>query len=151
MTFLYLITYLFLFLTYLYLNWIEYITLLITNMFISFLNLFISFIDSKRIHSKQPLKEHSCKFKRNKIRNATPCNNCDDLLHLSFTLKNFNIFGGLWWSFYWENSKSLSIFTKKLHCRYSLGLWIHLCFLKNYQTFCFFKVFRIIRLLKSFL
>ena len=28
--------------------------------------------------------------------NAKRCNNRDDLLHLNYTLKNFNIFGGLY-------------------------------------------------------
>ena len=62
-------------------------------------------------------------------RNATRCNNRDDLLHLSYTLK-ISIFLGpiynsvehLWWSVYWENSKSLNTFTKKLHRRCSLEL-----------------------------
>ena len=51
----------------------------------------------------------------------------------------------LWWSFY---SKPLSIFTKKIHRRCSLGFYIRLCFVETVQTFYFFKVFYIIRLLK---
>ena len=51
----------------------------------------------------------------------------------------------LWWSFY---SKPWSIFTKKIHRRCSLGFYIRLCFVKTVQTFYFFKVFYIIRLLK---
>ena len=55
-------------------------------------------------------------------RNATCCNNRDDLLHLSFTFTSkISIFSEpicnqvehLWWSLYCENSKPLSIFTKK--------------------------------------
>ena len=54
-------------------------------------------------------------------RNATRCNNRDDLLHLSFTLKLkfqyferpvYNPVEHLWRSFYCKNSKPLSIFTK---------------------------------------
>ena len=33
----------------------------------------------------------------------------------------YNLVEHLWWSFYCENSKSLSLFTKKLHHRCSLG------------------------------
>ena len=55
----------------------------------------------------------------------------------------------LWWCFYCENSKPLNIFTKKLHCIYSLGFQIHLCFLKALQKFYFFKVFYIRILWKS--
>ena len=51
----------------------------------------------------------------------------------------YNPFEHLWWSFYCENRKPLNIFTKKLHRRCSLTL----------QTFYFFKIFYIIRLLKS--
>ena len=84
-------------------------------------------------------------------RNASRCNNRDDLLHLRFTLK-ISIFPGpiynpvkhLWWSFYWENSKPLNIFIKKLQRRCSLRFYVRLCFLKILQKFCFFKVFYII-------
>ena len=57
-----------------------------------------------------------------------------------------NIYDG---ALYCENSKSLSIFTKKLHRRYSLGFLVRLCSLKTLQTLYFFKVYYIIRLLKS--
>ena len=46
-------------------------------------------------------------------------------------------------------STTLSIFTRKLHRRYSLGFWKRLCLLKTLQTFNLFRVFNIIRLLKS--
>ena len=55
----------------------------------------------------------------------------------------------LCWSFYCKNNKPLSIFTKKLHCRCSFGFLKRLCFLKTHQTFYFFKLFNIIRLLIS--
>ena len=35
-------------------------------------------------------------YMKKKTRNATRCNNCNDLLHLSFLFENFNIFGGLY-------------------------------------------------------
>ena len=61
-------------------------------------------------------------------RKTMRCNNHDDLLHLSFTLKisvysgaYYNLVENLWWSFSCQNSKPLSIFTKKLHCRCSFG------------------------------
>ena len=49
------------------------------------------------------------------------CNTGDDLLHFSFTLKIsiYNQVEDLWWSLYCENSKPLSMFTKKLHFRCS--------------------------------
>ena len=60
------------------------------------------------------------------IRNAMGCNNRNDLLYLSFTLKIlifleayiYNPVKHLGWSFYCE--KPLSIFTKRLHHRCSL-------------------------------
>ena len=66
----------------------------------------------------------------------------------------------LWCSFYCENSKPLCISTKKLHRRcwfgllllsilYFLNFFFRLCFLKTLQTFYFFKVFYMIRSLKS--
>ena len=61
-------------------------------------------------------------------RNATRCNNGADLLHLSFTLKILTFSDSytynplkLWWGFYFENNTPLSIFTKKLLHRCSLG------------------------------
>ena len=77
---------------------------------------------------------------------------CFTLLHF----ENFSFSGGLYitqLNIYdgvssMENSKPLSIFTKKLHRRYSLGFSIRLCFLKTLQKIYFFKVFYI-RLLKS--
>ena len=54
----------------------------------------------------------------------------------------------LWCSLYYQNSNPLSIFTKKVPPRCSFGFYICLCFSKTLQTFYFFKVFYIIRLLK---
>ena len=76
-----------------------------------------------------PLVHGIILFKKQCItRNATHCNNRDGLLHLTSFWK-FQYFGRptdnpvkhLWWGFYCENSKLLSIFTKKLHRRCSLG------------------------------
>ena len=61
----------------------------------------------------------------------------------------YNLVEHLWWGFYCENSEPLSIFTKKLHHRCSLGFLIRLCFLKTFQRFYYFKILYIIRLLKS--
>ena len=61
----------------------------------------------------------------------------------------YNLVEDLWWSLYCKDINPLSIFTKKLYCRCSHRFWIHLCFLKTFQTFCFFKGLFIIRLLKS--
>ena len=41
--------------------------LFLSNLFTSFLNVFISLIELKNIHQKHPLKEHRCKFKIDKI------------------------------------------------------------------------------------
>ena len=54
----------------------------------------------------------------------------------------------LWWSFYYENSKP-SVFTKKLNRRWLLGFLKGFFFLKTLQKYFFFKVFGIIRLLRS--
>ena len=61
-------------------------------------------------------------------RNATRRNSGADLLHLSFTLKILTFSDSytynplkLWWGFYFENNTPLSIFTKKLLHRCSLG------------------------------
>ena len=78
---------------------------------------------------------------------------------LELHFENFIIFGGLYiihsniydgaFIVYSFNSKPLTIFTKKLHCRYSLGFKLRLYFFKTLQTINFFKVFYVIRLLKS--
>ena len=60
-----------------------------------------------------------------KKENIMHCNNCNDLLQLTLTFWKFmylrrpiqNPIKHLWWSFYCKNSKLLSIFIKKLHCR----------------------------------
>ena len=61
------------------------------------------------------LKNINKKVTSDKTRSITRCNNRNDLLHLSFTLKISKIK-----SFYCKNSKPLSIFTKELHRRCSL-------------------------------
>ena len=62
-----------------------------------------------------------------KTKNATHCDNRDDLLRLSFILKistfsEANPVENLWWSFYCENSKPLIYSQKKLHRRCLLGV-----------------------------
>ena len=78
-----------------------------------------------------------------KAGNATRCNNRDDLLHFrpiyngDLYITQSNIYNGI----FIAKIISLNIFTKKLHRRCSNVLTL--------RTFYFFKVFYIIRLLKS--
>ena len=55
----------------------------------------------------------------------------------------------IWWNFYRENTKPLSIFTKSSIVDAWLGSKYASAFSKTLQTFSFFKVFDIIKLLKS--